>query len=71
VADKVEAAYRRSELLEKRRELMNLWTSYCGSVALQKPGKRKSTPPKRIDRQGRISGRLSLPTQLPIREARR
>jgi integrase len=29
VADKVEAAYRRGELLEKRRRLMAAWTDYC------------------------------------------
>jgi integrase len=30
VGDKVEAAYRRGELLEKRRELMEAWAKYCG-----------------------------------------
>jgi integrase len=30
VADKVEAAYRRLDLLEKRRELMDAWAAYCG-----------------------------------------
>ena len=29
VADKVEAAYRRTDLLEKRRKLMEAWASYC------------------------------------------
>jgi integrase len=29
VADKVEAAYRRGELIKKRRELMDAWASYC------------------------------------------
>lgn len=29
VADKVEAAYRRGDLFEKRRRLMNAWESYC------------------------------------------
>jgi integrase len=29
VADKVEAAYRRGELLAKRRELMQAWATYC------------------------------------------
>ena len=28
VADKVEAAYRRSDLLEKRRKLMEAWAAY-------------------------------------------
>ena len=31
VADKVEAAYRRGELFEKRRKLMDVWASYCAS----------------------------------------
>jgi integrase len=30
VADKVEAAYRRRDLFEKRRKLMEAWTAYCG-----------------------------------------
>ncbi len=32
VADKVEAAYRRSDLLERRRKLMEQWATYCGKV---------------------------------------
>ncbi len=31
VADKVEAAYRRSDLLERRRELMEAWDRFCNS----------------------------------------
>jgi len=31
IKDKVEAAYRRGDLLEKRRHLMNEWATYCGS----------------------------------------
>jgi integrase len=34
IANKVEAAYRRSDLFEKRRVLMQEWGSYCGQ---QKP----------------------------------
>ena len=30
IAGKVEAAYRRGDLLEKRRELMRDWSAYCG-----------------------------------------
>jgi integrase len=30
VGDKVEAAYRRGDLFEKRRRLMNQWVDYCG-----------------------------------------
>ena len=29
VSDKVEAAYRRGDLLEKRRELMEAWAAFC------------------------------------------
>jgi integrase len=31
VSDKVEAAYRRGDLFEKRRRLMAEWTEYCRS----------------------------------------
>ena len=31
VSDKVEAAYRRSDLMEKRRSLMHEWGAFCGS----------------------------------------
>jgi hypothetical protein len=35
VSDKVEAAYRRGDLVQKRRDLMEAWATYCdpGSVA--------------------------------------
>ncbi|HEX3652348.1 MAG TPA: site-specific integrase [Rhizomicrobium sp.] len=33
VADKVEAAYRRGELFDKRRKLMDAWAAYCASPA--------------------------------------
>lgn len=33
VGNKVEAAYRRGDLFEKRRKLMNAWAEYCGSGA--------------------------------------
>jgi integrase len=36
VGDKVEAAYRRGELLEKRRKLMNAWGAYCASKPVEK-----------------------------------
>ena len=32
VGDKVEAAYRRGDMLEKRRRLMEDWGRYCGSI---------------------------------------
>jgi integrase len=46
VSDKVEAAYRRGDLFEKRRRLMNEWAAFCGKrkttgskvVALQRAG---------------------------------
>ena len=34
IADKVEAAYRRGSLFEKRRKLMTDWSRYCGSDRL-------------------------------------
>jgi hypothetical protein len=33
IGDKVEAAYRRGDLFEKRRMLMAEWAAYCGTVA--------------------------------------
>jgi integrase len=32
ISSKVEAAYRRGDLFEKRRRLMNDWAGYCRSV---------------------------------------
>ncbi len=38
IANKVEAAYRRGDLLKKRRALMDAWATYCdGSAAKQRP----------------------------------
>jgi integrase len=34
VANKVEGAYRRGELLEKRRQLMQAWCNFCGSQSV-------------------------------------
>jgi hypothetical protein len=34
VANKVEAAYRRGDLLDKRRELMKEWAAFCCSADL-------------------------------------
>lgn len=36
IGNKVEAAYRRGDLLEKRRDLMNAWATYCSTV--ERPG---------------------------------
>ena len=33
VSDKVEAAYRRGDLFDKRRRLMEAWARYCGGRA--------------------------------------
>ena len=33
VGNKVEAAYRRGDLFDKRRKLMDEWAKYCGTVA--------------------------------------
>ena len=39
IDNKVEAAYRRGDLLKKRRELMEAWASYCGGDSLQRTEK--------------------------------
>jgi hypothetical protein len=31
VANAVEAAYRRGDMFEKRREMMEAWSAFCGS----------------------------------------
>ena len=33
IINKVEAAYRRGDLIEKRRRLMAEWAKYCATVA--------------------------------------
>jgi hypothetical protein len=33
VGDRTEAAYRRSDALEKRRKLMEAWAAYCAAPA--------------------------------------
>lgn len=38
VSDKVEAAYRRGELIEKRRKLMKNWADYCGRAPVATNG---------------------------------
>jgi integrase len=35
IGDKVEAAYRRGDLFEKRKRLMNEWATYCNSPAVR------------------------------------
>ena len=36
VADKVEAAYRRGDLFEKRRKLMDAWATFCNSPPIER-----------------------------------
>lgn len=38
MADKVEAAYRRGDMREKRRRLMDDWAAYCESSPTAKKG---------------------------------
>ncbi|WP_127143120.1 tyrosine-type recombinase/integrase [Pelagibacterium montanilacus] len=38
ISNKVEAAYRRGDLLEKRREMMNDWGNYCEATGSDKAG---------------------------------
>lgn len=35
VKNKVEAAYRRGDLFEKRRRMMNEWSRFCGTVQVE------------------------------------
>jgi integrase len=37
ISNKVEAAYRRGDLLEKRRALAQAWTNFCGSFPKANP----------------------------------
>jgi integrase len=36
ISDKVEAAYRRRDLFDKRRDLMEAWAEYCASHKLDR-----------------------------------
>ena len=38
MTSKVEAAYRRGDILEKRRELTVAWSHYCDANAVQRTG---------------------------------
>jgi integrase len=40
VSDKVEAAYRRGDLFDKRRRLMDAWAAYCASKSATEPSER-------------------------------
>jgi integrase len=39
IPDAVEAAYRRGDLFDKRRRLMDAWAAYCGKVEIDGAGK--------------------------------
>jgi integrase len=39
VGDKVEAAYRRGDMFERRRRIMAEWAKFCGMVKLEPPRK--------------------------------
>jgi len=44
IGDKVEAAYRRGELLEKRRSLMEDWQQFCNGASAKPRGEAKAPP---------------------------
>ena len=44
ISDKVEAAYRRGDLFDKRRQLMEYWATFCGVPASVKAGKALKLP---------------------------
>jgi integrase len=47
VGDKVEAAYRRGDLFDKRRELMDAWSGYCASPPVDAAASATVTPIRR------------------------
>jgi integrase len=50
VGDKVEAAYRRGDLFEKRKRLMDDWAAFCGKPA----GRARNATPIRTERAGNV-----------------
>ncbi len=40
VGDKVEAAYRRGDLFDKRRKMMNAWAKFCSKVSVETDDKK-------------------------------
>ncbi len=56
IDNKVEAAYRRGDLLKKRRELMEAWASYCDGDSPQ----RMEKPTRRTTRRQREKGNGGL-----------
>ena len=49
IENKTEAAYRRSDALEKRRKLMAAWATYCASAPKEKT-RNNVTPLRPVDR---------------------
>jgi len=44
IKDKVEAAYHRTDLFDKRRELMEEWEIFCSKISTAKKARKKSSP---------------------------
>jgi integrase len=47
VSDKVEAAYRRGDMFDRRRQLMDAWAAFCAGVAAQDAGEKVVAFPAR------------------------
>jgi integrase len=56
VADKVEAAYRRGDLFEKRRKLIEAWAAYCAAPTVGNRSVRNSLPAKNSKWSRRVRG---------------
>lgn len=50
IGDQVEAAYRRGDLFEKRRELMNAWAKHCEPARAKKPRSARPSMGRSIDK---------------------
>ena len=70
VGDKAEQAYRRSDALEKRRQLMEAWASYCtaGSVPKVVPirARRRTVPIKRKAKRKAVTVKRKAVTESEI-----
>jgi hypothetical protein len=49
IPDAVEAAYRRGDLFDKRRKLMDAWDAYCAKVTLLALRSRQKTAGRALD----------------------
>jgi len=60
IPDAVEAAYRRGDLFDKRRKLMDAWAAYCAKVEVDGVGKLVSLaqPRPTTDRGLRVAGEI-------------